>query len=118
MIDGLAFALTVSCVGTGLLVLARGGRGRFRRARVTPTLVALEIGLVVQAGLDVVGLVRGHRLAEPSTHLAYLTMSVVVVPVVAVQTNGDDGRWSATLLGVVLLVAAVLVVRLATTWHE
>ncbi len=117
MIDQLAIGITGACLVTGGLVLIRLVRRRFRRRDVTPTLVPLELGLLVQAGLDVAGLAHGHRPAEPPTHIAYLVSSVLVVPSAAGQTREDDGRWSGALLVLVLLITAVLVVSMQTTWR-
>ena len=39
-----------------------------------------EILLVVQALLDVISYLRGHRPAETATHLGYLVVSVVLLP--------------------------------------
>lgn len=118
MIDALAMALAVGALATGVTAAALAGFGSFRQARFVPTLVLLELGLLVQAVLDLVALARGHHLREPVTHLAYLVTCLALVPVVAVQTRGDDGRWSALLLAVAMVVLAVLVVRLQTTWRD
>jgi hypothetical protein len=117
MIEALAIALTVFSLATGVGVLGQAARGTFREIRLGPALVLLQFGLVTQAILDGFGLARGHAPRELSTHLAYLAVSLVVVPIVAAQTRGDDGRWSAALVGLALLVVAVLVIRLQTTWR-
>ena len=117
MTDALALALAVLALGACLVTAAQAGVGGFRWSRTAPTLALLQIGLLVQAALHVVGLVRGHQPQETGTHLAYLVVSVVLLPAAAAQTRGDDGRWSGILLAVVLLVTVVLIIRLQTTWR-
>lgn len=117
MIDALALAVTVACIGAAIVVAVQALAGTFRWTRVAPTLVLVEAVLLVQAVLDVVGLARGHRPGEPGPHLAYLVISVLVVPAVALQVRGDDDRWAGVLVASALVVVAVLVVRMTTTWR-
>lgn len=117
MIDELALALTVLSLGTGLAVAVQTARRTFGWKRTAPTLVLIQAGLLVQAALDVIGLARGHHPRELPTHLAYLVVSVALVPIAAVQTRGDDGLWSGLLLTIALIVLAVLLIRLQTTWR-
>lgn len=117
MIDELALALAVLSLGAGLSVAVQTVRRTFGWSRVAPTLVLLEVGLLVQAALDVAGLARGHQPREMPTHLAYLIVSVALVPIAAIQTRGDDGLWAGLLLTISLIVLAVLVIRLQTTWR-
>ena len=50
--------------------------------------VVAEVLLIVQAALDVVGIARGHRPPEPATHLGYLAVSVLLLPLLV----GRPGR--------------------------
>jgi hypothetical protein len=78
---------------------------------------------VVHVSLDdlsqvrLAGFLRGHRPAESATHLAYLITSLLVLPAAATQVARDDGPWPAALLAVALVLAAVVVVRMQTTWR-
>ena len=117
MIDALALSITVLSLLTGLVVLVQAGTGRFRRGRVSPTLTLIQLALVVQAAADVLGLGRGHHPREPATHLAYLAVSLVLLPLAAYETRRDDGPWSGVLVAVALVVLAVIVVRLTATWR-
>jgi hypothetical protein len=117
VIEVLAFATTVVCAIGGVAVLGTALARRYRWRRVLPLLVTIEVVLVVQALADVLGQVNGHRLAETTTHAAYLAASLVVLPAVGTQTARDDGRWSAVLVAAALLALAVIVVRMQTTWR-
>jgi hypothetical protein len=97
--------------------LVSAASGRYRWSAAAPTLVLLQVVLVLQAALDLIGFLRGHRPAESATHLAYLIASLLVLPAAATQVARDDGPWAAVLLVVALLVVAVVVVRMQTTWR-
>lgn len=116
MIDALALAIALVSLVSGLTVAALALSGKHRWAQTVPTLVTVECALLLQAVLDVVALAGGHRPAEPSTHLAYLVTSPLVLPAAASQAH-DHGRWSGLLIGGALVVVAVLVVRMQTTWR-
>lgn len=117
MIDALAFAITVGCVGGGGVVLLLAATGAYRWRRIVPTLLAVQACVVVQAVLDVAGMVGGHRPAEPITHVAYLVTSLVVLPAATGAAGRDDDRWAGALVAVALLVLAVVVIRQETTWR-
>ncbi|WP_163509449.1 hypothetical protein [Fodinicola acaciae] len=116
MIDGLALAITLTCAAAGIAVLAAAALDRYRWRAAWPTVAILEAALLLQALLDLVGQLGGHRPAEPVTHLAYLVVSLAALPVTATQVAKND-RWSGVLLAVALIVLAVIVVRLQTTWR-
>ena len=80
-------------------------------------MAVLELAVLVQAALDVIGQVRGHVPGERATHVAYLVATVALLPAVAGYVHGDDGRWAAALLAIALVVLAILVIRLQTTWR-
>ncbi|MEW2505597.1 MULTISPECIES: hypothetical protein [unclassified Amycolatopsis] len=117
MIETLAFATTVVCVAGGLAVLGTGLAGRYRRGRTLPALAVVELALIVQAVADVIGLLTGDRPAELGTHLAYLTTSLVLLPVAAAWSANEQGRWAAVVIAVALLALAVVVIRAQTTWR-
>lgn len=62
MIDTLAVTITLTCLGTAVVVGAQAGIGRFRWARIVPALGLVEVALLVQALLDVLGLLAGSML--------------------------------------------------------
>lgn len=118
MIESLALTTTVVCVVAAVVVLVRAAGGHHRWAAVAPLLLILQIALLLQAVVDVVGLLRGHHPAETATHLAYLLTSLAVLPVATGQAGRDDGRWAGVLVGISLLAVAVVVVRMQTTWRS
>ncbi|MGA8114824.1 MAG: hypothetical protein WCA46_14255 [Actinocatenispora sp.] len=118
MIDGLSFGTVLGCLLGALVVAAWAVTGRYRVRAALSLLGLLELVLLGQAVLDVVGLARGHRPGEAATHVAYLVASLAVFPAVASQAGRDGDRWAAGLLSVALLVEAVIVVRMQATWRS
>lgn len=117
MIDALSLAITVTCGAAGLAVFGAALLSRYRWRAALPTVILLETALLIQAILDIAGLLGGHHPAEPATHLAYLVTSLAVLPVAGSQVVRDDGRWAGILLAVALIALAIIVVRLQTTWR-
>jgi hypothetical protein len=77
----------------------------------------LELLLVVQGVLAVVGLADGHRPVELTTFLAYLG-SVVLLPVAGLLwARTEPTRWAGTVLGVAALTVAVMLWRLVDLWE-
>lgn len=108
-----------------LVVLGLGFAGgclltaAFRRAPGTPHVWAaavLELALLVQLLVAVVQLVRGERPEELVTFLAYLAVSVLVLPIAVLWVAGERNRWGSAVLGVAGLVVVILVLRLQQVW--
>lgn len=117
VVEVLASVATLSCLGTAAIAAAQTGLGRYRWAGTAPRLgvvQALTTGLAVA---DAASLALGHVPRELATHLAYLVVSVAVLPAAATQLHGDDGRWAGVLVTAALVVTAVVVVRQLTTWR-
>ncbi len=77
--------------------------------------------LVVQAAVAAVRVVGGVALAETSTFLIYLAVSVAVLPIAtqfATATDEDSGptRWGGAVIAVGAIATAVAVVRLQYLW--
>lgn len=117
MIETLAVAITFLLLGCAVAVIVQACRRRYRRAAFLPTLLVLQVALTVQAVADLVGLMRGHRTPELAVHVAYLVVSLVLVPLALFETRSADGPWSGALLTIVLFVLAAVVVRMQTTWR-
>lgn len=81
-------------------------------------LMLLEGAAVVQAGLDVVAQLGGHRPAERATHLGYVAASVVILPITLALTvpTEERGPWDAAIAAVACLAMLVVALRLSATW--
>lgn len=92
--------------------------------RTTKIAVGVVVALlVVQAAVAAVRVLTGVQLAETSTFLIYLAVSVGVLPVAtqfATATDESTGegptRWGGTVIAVGAVAVAVAVVRLQFLW--
>jgi hypothetical protein len=76
-----------------------------------------EILLVGQALVDVVSFLRGHRPSEPATHVGYLVVSVVLLPLLAGQALASEpSRSDFIVVALACGVAVVVSLRLHATW--
>lgn len=86
-------------------------------------LIVAELLLVAQATIDVVAQLRGHRPSDPATHLGYLLVSVLLLPLLVSRTDylAPDAENVVRSDQLVVLVACaasiVVVVRLHATWR-
>jgi hypothetical protein len=85
-------------------------------------LVVAELLLVAQAMLDAATLLGGHRLAAPATHLGYLAVSVLLLPLLLARPRrdrpaGPPARADHLVAAVAAGVALVVSVRLHATWR-
>jgi hypothetical protein len=85
-------------------------------------LVVAELLLVVQALIDAATLVGGHRLQDPATHLGYLAVSVVLLPLLLGlpgrrAPGRRPGRADHLVAALAAGVALVVSVRLHVTWR-
>jgi uncharacterized membrane protein len=115
MTDLLAFAVTITSLLVGIVVLVLLLTGRYRWRRVLPALVVVELAVLLLVGMDIVGLLTGTHPVEPATHIAYVVTTALILPVLAGYAARDTDRWAGSLVVLALLVLAVLVVRLTTT---
>ncbi|MCW2716601.1 hypothetical protein [Pseudonocardia sp.] len=79
--------------------------------------------LVVQAAIAAVRVFTGVQLAETSTFLIYLAVSIGVLPIATQfatatdETTGDGPtRWGGTVIAVGAIATAVAVIRLQYLW--
>lgn len=121
MSDALVVLVAAYAAVTAAVLVAVAFGAPLRTAGRTG-LVLLECLLVTQAGLDLLGLVRGHRPQEPGTHAGYLVASVILLPLLVMtfpRANDSEGRPERQRLCAEALAAvamAVVSVRLHTTW--
>jgi hypothetical protein len=112
-----ALRLTVIAYALGITVVCvlSAARGRVRSPLVNAALAMLQVGLIVQALLDIVDIARGHHGRGIGVHLGYLVTSVVLIPLAAGGLRPDRGRWGSVSLAAGCLVLAVVCVRLDQT---
>jgi hypothetical protein len=113
----LVVVATVLAVAVALLgALSTVLRRRIGQAHLAGA-AALELVLVVQAGVAVAGLAGGRRPVELATFLAYLG-TVVLLPVAGVLwARTEPTRWAGTVLGVAAAAVAVMLWRLLQLWQ-
>ncbi len=74
----------------------------------------VELALAAQIVVGLVGLARGHDLAEPWTFWGYVITALFLLPVAGAWAFADRTRWSS----VVLLVACVAILAMqARVWQ-
>ena len=77
----------------------------------------LELLLLVQAVVAVVGLAGGDRPQELATFLAYLA-TVVLLPVAGtLWARTEPTRWAGTVIAVAAATVAVMIWRLLKLWE-
>jgi len=85
-------------------------------------LVVAEGALSVQAAIDAVRLIRGHRPAEPVVHLGYVLVSVALLPLLVGLSGGraldaDGPRMGFVVVALACAVCVVIVTRMHATWN-
>lgn len=76
----------------------------------------LEVVVLVQSLVGVVGLVRGFRPAETATTIAYLLGILVLVPLAWFWANNERTRFSGIVLAVAAAGVAAMTFRLLVLW--
>lgn len=76
----------------------------------------LELVVLVQSVLGVVGLLRGFRPAELATTIGYLVGILVLVPVAWFWANTERTRFSGVVLAVAAAAVAAMTFRLVVLW--
>lgn len=71
------------------------------------------VGLRALAGLG--ALAGGDEPASLPTHIGYLLVSVLVVPLALQSVRDDEGPWSLGVIGVAVLAVAVVSARMVVT---
>jgi hypothetical protein len=74
-------------------------------------LIALELGLLLQAAIALVG----GEPRDPAVSFGYLAASVLILPAV-VPSARSRSRWDAGVIALVCLALAVICLRLRSTW--
>ncbi|MDP9866193.1 MULTISPECIES: hypothetical protein [Streptosporangium] len=103
-----------------LIVLAAIVTAARNRAMGTVLLVALgvlEVGLLVQAGFAVAGMVRGEGPDETATVIGYLAGTLAIPPAAAFLGLAERSRWGAIVIAVGSFAVCVMVGRLLQLWQ-
>lgn len=114
-----ALVVTITVVAVGLALLGLAATLTSRRIGLVHLVGAavLEVVLLVQAVVVVLGLTRGERPAELATFLAYLA-GVLLVPIAgALLARAETSRSAGTVLAVAAVVVAVMSWRLLQLWE-
>lgn len=116
MIPALATATLVAALVVGAWAAVAAARDRRVSGAQLAAAAAVELALLVQAGIAVVLLVRGGDGVDGITFGGYLLTSVLALPVGAFWAIGERSRWGNGVLAVSGAVVAVLVLRLQQLW--
>jgi hypothetical protein len=78
----------------------------------------LETATVVQATIDIVAQIDGHRPLERATHLGYVAASVLILPLALLSSapTRERGAWDAAIATIACLATLVVALRLRATW--
>jgi predicted membrane channel-forming protein YqfA (hemolysin III family) len=76
----------------------------------------VEALLVLQALIGAARVLGGHRLAEASTFLIYLAVSVCVLPLGLQFARAEPTRWGGTVIAVASIAIGVAELRLLSLW--
>lgn len=76
----------------------------------------LEVGLLAQAVIGVVGVVGTERQLDAPTFTGYLVAPVLVLPCAAVWSVAERTRWGSGVLLVACLSVPVMILRLHQIW--
>ena len=115
MSESLNSAVALYAVVLGVWALVSALRGSPLARGQLAALVALELGLALQAVIALAGLALGSDPREPATSLGYLAASVLILPAV-IPSARSRSRWDTGVIAVVCLALAVVCLRLRATW--
>jgi hypothetical protein len=77
---------------------------------------AVELAVVAQSAVAIVGLIGGFRPAEFATTLGYLVAIVVLIPLAWFWANVERTRFSGVVLAVAAASVAAMTLRLLVLW--
>lgn len=80
-------------------------------------LAAVELVLLVQAGVAIGRMFSGDRPDGMATFIGYLLTALLIPPLAALFGAAERSRWGSLIIGGGCLVVAVMVVRLGQVWN-
>ncbi|WP_326824508.1 hypothetical protein OHA77_31785 [Streptosporangium sp. NBC_01639] len=117
MIGPLATGVIVLSLVVVAISLVTTARNRPMGTVLLVVLGVLEVGLLVQAGFAIAGLVRGERPDEMATFIGYLAGTLVIPPAAAFWGVGERSRWGPAVIAVAGFTVCVMVGRLLQIWQ-
>lgn len=117
VVGPLVAALVVGGLALAILGAVLAGTNRVPGRVVLGAAVLLEVLVVVQVVLAVVGLAGGHRPSSTVTFVAYLVGLVVVMPLVVAWSLAERTRWSNLVVAVGALTVMAMTARLDQMWR-
>lgn len=117
MIGPLATALIVLALVIVLAAVVAAGRNRPMGTVLLVMLALLELGLLVQAGFAVAGVVGGRELEETATFIGYLAGALVIPPGAVFLGLAERSRWGSAVVAVGAFAVCVMVGRLLQLWQ-
>ncbi|MEV7010418.1 hypothetical protein [Streptosporangium sp. NPDC051022] len=117
MIVPLATGLIVLSLVIVLAAVVTAVRNRPMGMVLLVALGLLEIGLLVQAGFAIAGVVRGEGPNETATLIGYLAGTLVLPPGAAFLGLAERSRWGSAVIAVGAFAVCVMVGRLLQIWQ-
>ncbi len=108
-------AVVLYALGVAAICAVTAVRGRPRGPMILPALIVIQIATLVQAVFDATELAAGPLPAETATHVGYLIVSVVVLPITAGSVRLGEDRWGTAALAIGCVLVAVVSIRLHQT---
>ncbi|MFP5347125.1 MAG: hypothetical protein ACLGIA_08860 [Actinomycetes bacterium] len=116
MIPGLALALGAASLALAVWSLLGAVLNRRPSGPQLVGLAVVEVGLLVQAVVGVVALVRGGHHTSGVVFAGYLLASVLLLPIGTAWGIADRSRWGNGVLAIACAAVAVVVLRLLQVW--
>ncbi|MFF5208295.1 hypothetical protein [Streptosporangium sp. NPDC000396] len=117
MIGPLATGLITLSLVIVLIAVVTAVRNRAMGTVLLVALGVLELGLLVQAGFVIAGMIRGEGPDETATLIGYLAGTLVIPPAAAFLGLAERSRWGAVVIAVGSFAVCVMVGRLLQIWQ-
>jgi hypothetical protein len=116
VIDTLATGLILAALACAAWLLGLVVAIRLPGTFTLVLLAVLEVGLLVQAVLGIVNLVRTDSDVSGVSFVGYLVGSLLIIPAATFWALAERTRWGTTVLIVGCLVVPVMIVRMNQIW--
>jgi dolichol kinase len=117
MIGPLATGLIVLSLVIALVSLLTSMRNRAMGTVLLVGLGVLEVGLLVQAGFVIAGMVGGEGPDETATLIGYVAGSLVIPPVAVFWGVGERSRWGPAVIAVAGFAIPGMIGRMLQIWQ-